>query len=375
MRFIVGIIFMITVIFGSNFYVFYRLWNMMPVNIIGRVILICFAIFALASPFLALFAGEKFPIPVTSVMYKTGTSWMLIMMYLVIIFLLLDLARIIHILPVERFMYGSWCGLGILAIFMSIVMTLGFVNYRNKNREELTITLDKKTASDNSLKIVAISDLHLGYGISKDEFRSWVQIINKEEPDVLLIAGDLIDNSAYPLHKDGYAEVFKEIRTKYGIYMSLGNHEYISDVSKSIKFLNETGITLLIDSVAIINDDYYIVGRDDRSHPDRKTIADLIATLDKSKPVIMLDHQPYNLEDVEKNGIDLQISGHTHNGQLWPISWITKLMYEKSQGYIKKGNSNIYISSGIGIWGGKFRIGTNSEYAVILMMSGKQLNN
>ena len=147
--------------------------------------------------------------------------------------------------------------------------------------------------------------------------------------------------------------------------MSLGNHEYIFDVSKSINFLNEAGITLLRDSVATVNDDFYIVGRDDMSNPNRKTIARLTESLDKSKPIIMLDHQPYNLDEVEKNGIDLQISGHTHNGQIWPISLITKLIFEKSHGYIKKGNSHIYVSSGIGLWGGKFRIGTNSEYTVI----------
>ena len=367
MRSIFGILFMISVIFGSNFYLFHRLWNMMPVNITGRVLLICFAVFTIAAPVLSMFAGEKLPIPVTSFLYKAGTSWIIIMMYLVIIFLLLDFVRITHIFNVEQFMYGSWRSLGILAILITIIMAFGFVNYKHKNREELTITIDKNTNSGNPLKIVAISDLHLGYGIGIDEFRSWVQLINKEEPDILLIAGDLIDNSTYPLYKQGYAEVFKEIRTKYGIYMSLGNHEYIFDVSKSINFLNEAGITLLRDSVATVNDEFYIVGRDDMSNPDRKTIARLTESLDKSKPVIMLDHQPYNLDEVEKNGIDLQISGHTHNGQIWPISLVTKLIFEKSHGYIKKGDSHIYVSSGIGLWGGKFRIGTNSEYAVILM--------
>ena len=371
MRFIVAIIFMITVIFGANFYVFYRLWYMMPANIVGRIILVCFALLAVTSPFLSMLIGDKFPMPVTSFLYKIGTSWIIIMLYLVIIFLLFDLIRITHIFPVERFMYGSWIGLGILTVFMSIIMTLGFVNYKNKNREEVKITINKEIKSAKPLKIVVISDLHLGYGVGKEEFRSWVELINNETPDVLLIAGDAIDNNVNPLNDGGFAEIFKEIRTKYGVYMSLGNHEYISDVSKSMKFLKEAGVNLLRDSVAIINDDFYIVGRDDMSNTNRKTIAELIDSLDKSKPIIMIDHQPYNLEEVEKNGIDLQVSGHTHNGQVLPISWITKLMYEKSHGYLKKGNSHIYVSSGIGIWGGKFRIGTNSEYAVILVESEK----
>jgi len=367
MRIIVGIIFMMAVIFGANFYVFTKLWYMMPINITGRIILVGFAILAVASPFLSVLIGDIFPMPVTSFLYRLGTSWIIIMMYLVIIFLLFDLIRITHILPVERLMYGSWLGLEILAVFMSIILTLGFVNYRNKNREELTITIHKKIKSEKPIKIVAISDLHLGYGIGKEEFRSWVQLINSEDPDILLIAGDAIDNSVKPLFDNGYAEVFKEIRTKYGIYMSLGNHEYISNLSKSMKFLKEAGVNLLRDSVAMIDDDFYIVGRDDMTNPNRKTIAQLVDSLDKSKPVIMIDHQPFNLDEVEKNGIDLQVSGHTHNGQILPISWVTKLIFEKPYGYVKKGDSHIYVSSGIGLWGGKFRIGTKSEYAVILM--------
>jgi predicted MPP superfamily phosphohydrolase len=93
--------------------------------------------------------------------------------------------------------------------------------------------------------------------------------------------------------------------------------------------------------------------------------------LDKTKPIIVLDHQPYNLEDAEAAGIDLQLSGHTHRGQIWPISCITDAMYEKSHGYLKKGNSHIYVSSGLGLWGGKFRIGTQSEYVVIDLKSDK----
>ena len=367
MRFIFGILFIVVIVFGSNFYLFYRLWNMIPANVASRVLLICFAVFTFAAPILSMLVGEKLPIPVTSFLYKAGTSWIFIMMYLIIIFLLLDLARITHIFNVEQFTYGNWRGLVVITMFITIVMTFGFVNYKHKNREELTIKIDKKRESDNPLKIVAISDLHLGYGIGKEEFRSWVQMINKEAPDILLIVGDLIDNSTHPLYKGGFLEVFKEIRTKYGTFMSLGNHEYISNISESIKFLKETGITLLRDSVAIVNEVFYIVGRDDRSNSGRKTIAQLIDSLDKSKPIILLDHQPYNLNEVEKNGIDLQVSGHTHSGQLWPISWTTKLIYEKTHGYLKKGNSHIYVSSGIGLWGGKFRIGTKSEYVVILV--------
>ncbi|KAA6324522.1 3' 5'-cyclic adenosine monophosphate phosphodiesterase CpdA [termite gut metagenome] len=356
---------MFAIVLGLHFYVFYRLWCMMPVStIMWRTLFIVSAVIVVSSFFLSALIGNNLPSSVTSIMYRVGTSWFFIFVYLLILFLLLDLLRLTHLFPIHRFMYGSWIGFGVLAGFLTVVMSLGYFKYINKEKVELSLEINKDVAV-SSLKIVAISDLHLGYGIHKKEFEQWVQLINKENPDIVLIAGDVIDNHPRPLYEQNMAQAFKQLKTKYGVYAVLGNHEYISGVSKSIDFLKEAGIIVLRDSIAFIDDTFYLIGRDDRTNKARKSIEELTDTLDKSKPFIMLDHQPYHLEEVEKNNIDLQISGHTHHGQILPISWITNRMYEKSHGYLKKGNSHIYVSSGIGIWGGKFRIGTQSEYIVI----------
>lgn len=129
--------------------------------------------------------------------------------------------------------------------------------------------------------------------------------------------------------------------------------------------MKQAGINMLRDSSVLIDSCFYVVGRDDRSNPNRKPLKELIEPLDKSKFLVVLDHQPYHLEEAEQAGVDLQFSGHTHRGQVWPVSFVTDRIYEVSHGYKKKGNTNIYVSSGIGIWGGKFRIGTQSEYVVI----------
>jgi predicted MPP superfamily phosphohydrolase len=262
-------------------------------------------------------------------------------------------------------MFNSWTGFSVLVIFVGILMTSGYVNYLNKKKVELNLEIDKIRQTDKSIKMVAISDLHLGYGISTKEFSKWVKLINKEEPDVLLIAGDVIDNSVKPLFEKNYAEIFSEIKTKYGIFMIPGNHEYIAGINKSIEFLTKAGIIVLKDSVTLVNNEFYIVGRDDRSNPQRKSLSEITDSLDKSKPIIVLDHQPFNLDEIAKNNIDLQISGHTHAGQIFPITLITKAMYELSYGYMKKENSHIYVTSGIGLWGGKFRIGSRSELVII----------
>lgn len=106
------------------------------------------------------------------------------------------------------------------------------------------------------------------------------------------------------------------------------------------------------------------MGRDDRHNRGRKTLEQLTENLDPSKPVILLDHQPYELEKTEKAGVDLQFSGHTHRGQVWPMSWIVDRMFELSYGIKKTGNSTIYVSSGLSLWGPPFRIGTDSEMVV-----------
>ncbi len=141
---------------------------------------------------------------------------------------------------------------------------------------------------------------------------------------------------------------------------------------KAQHFYREAGITLLRDSVANISN-LRIIGRDDRTNPHRKSLKEILASAElgdkqvESPFTILLDHQPYHLEEAEQNGIDFQFSGHTHHGQVWPISWGTDALYEDAYGSLQKGKTQYYVSSGMGIWGGKFRIGTQSEYVVLTL--------
>ena len=114
------------------------------------------------------------------------------------------------------------------------------------------------------------------------------------------------------------------------------------------------------------------MGRDDRSNRKRKSVGQLMQGIDSTRYIILLDHQPYHLEEADQSGVDLQLSGHTHRGQVWPLNWVTRAMYESDYGAYKRGKTDYYVSSGIGIWGGKFRIGTDSEYAVITLTPGAQ---
>lgn len=359
----------------------------MPPNTIGRIILVSFAIIVISSFILGQLGGFL-PIGLTSVFYKIGTSWFFIFIYFVMFNLFKDgiglFVRFVNFIPndaITRYTKENWMGFAFMVGFVALLMVCGYLKYQWKVRVEQPVYVEKniiKSENDSivatdslfvsdSLRIVAISDLHLGYNIDEKELLKWIDLINKENPDVVLIAGDIIDNSLKPINAGYFAECFGKIKSKYGIYACLGNHEYISGVKESLGFYEEAGIHLLRDSAVLVDNCFYVVGRDDRSNEKRKPLEDIMANVDKSKPVILLDHQPYNLEVAEQNGVDLQISGHTHRGQIWPISLITDMMYEKSAGYLKKGDTNYVVSSGIGIWGGKFRIGTQSEYVVIEM--------
>ena len=154
-------------------------------------------------------------------------------------------------------------------------------------------------------------------------------MINAQKPDLILIGGDLIDNSVVPLYAEKMMEELTELKAPLGIYMVPGNHEYISGIRKSMLFIKETPIHLLRDEVVTLPGGIQIIGRDDRSNKSRLSLQELVKNIDPAKPVILLDHQPYNLSDTENAGIDLQFSGHTHRGQVWPISLITDHLFDQ----------------------------------------------
>ena len=161
------------------------------------------------------------------------------------------------------------------------------------------------------------------------------------------------------------AEEFRRLTAP--VYACLGNHEFYSGEQGAQQFYHDAGIHLLRDSAVVVGD-LCIIGRDDRTNMHRESLGKIMEEnsfhIPQSTFLILLDHQPYHLEQAERHHIDFQFSGHTHHGQVWPISWITESIYECAFGSYQRGNTRYYISSGLGIWGGKFRIGTRSEYVV-----------
>lgn len=322
--------------------------------VLGPLAIIAFWFFAN----FALVNIDTWPMPLARASYEIGNSAIFVLLYAVMLFLVLDLGRLVHLVP-RSFMFGSWKGtLTVIAILVA-TFTYAYFHYLDKVRVPLTLTATKPL--EKNLKIVMLSDLHIGYHNNRKELAKWIDRINAEQADLILIGGDIIDGHMRPILDENMAEEFRRLHAP--VYACLGNHEYYGGEKAAEQFYKDAGITLLIDQAVTVKG-INIVGRDDRSNRNRKSLAEVVNDIDRSRYTILLDHQPYHLEEAEQVGIDFQLSGHTHYGQLWPISWIEDAVYEDAYGPLTKGNTRYYVTSGIGIWGAKFRIGTQSEYLV-----------
>ena len=352
----------LTVMLLMQGYVSWHVWRLLPFSTPVKVAVVLLMLLALCCMVMQ-FKSDSLPLGMATAMYEIGNSWLIIMFYLLMAFLVLDIGRLVHLIP------ATWLKAnGITSLIMTGVMLVTFIggniHYYNKQRQEINLTTSKHL--DRPLKIVMLSDLHAGFHNPRTEVGRRVNMINAEQADLILIAGDIIDGNVRPLKAQSTAEELKRLNAP--AIACLGNHEYITGLNKALDLLNETGIRILRDdtlSMTLSMGGVTIVGRDDRSNRHRKSVKQLLQGTNRENYVILLDHQPYHLEEAEQNGVDLQLSGHTHRGQIWPLNWVTKKMYECDYGQWRRGGTDYYVSSGMGIWGGKFRIGTNSEYAVI----------
>lgn len=356
-----GILFLVAPLLGSA-YVFWRTWQLMPFCTLAKAVILLLMALAFMLIYVT-FSGtiDKLPMWLATTVYHVSTSWLIILFYLFMVFLVLDVGRWVHLIP-QSFTHHSVVGTLSVCGFMVGIFVYGYFNYRHKVRVAIDLKTEKQL--ERPLKMVMVSDLHLGYHNRRAELAQWVNLLNAEKPDMILIGGDIIDRSMRPLLEERMYEEFKKLQAP--IYACLGNHEYYSQYEDALQFYRDAGIHLLIDSVTLVNG-IQVFGRDDRFNVHRKSLPELMQDVDGSRYTILLDHQPFHLDQAEKAGVDFQLSGHTHYGQVWPASWVEKGIYENAYGPLQKGKTQYFVTSGIGIWGGKFRIGTQSEYLVVTL--------
>lgn len=348
----------------AHVYVLWHVYQVLPAPTWLRWSVVAVMTAALVMTFVGIFgAFDRMPLGLASFNYDVSTSWLIVFLYLLLIFVAFDLCRLVHLVPKEWLHSNAWTA-GAIAAAVAGLLIYGNIHYNNKVREPLELKTTKHLSKP--LRVVMLSDLHLGYHNRRAEWQRWVKMINDENPDLILVAGDIIDGYVRPLIEENMAADFHCLKAP--VVACLGNHEYITGIDKALDFYKKAGITLLRD-ITISMGDLVIAGRDDRSNRQRRSTEQLLAGVDKNKFIILLDHQPYHLEESQQCGVDFQLSGHTHEGQVWPISLLVHKMYEDAWGFYQKGNTRYYVSSGLGIWGGKYRIGTQSEYIVATIKS------
>jgi predicted MPP superfamily phosphohydrolase len=358
----------------GNTYIFFKGYNAFQFQrenkILYTIIFIVLAVTFIAAKFLESRHSSVF----TDMLNVIGGFWMGFMLYAIMFFLLSDIIfiilRITGLLERENIVSFRRWSLIITSGISFLLIAGGFINALLPVVKEYNIVIDKPVDGTNKLKVAAVSDIHLGSIIRKRSIKKLSGMLEEMHPDVIFLLGDIVDGEIGPVLRGDLLKYFSGPKTKDGLYAITGNHEFIGGAGRTIPYIESKGIRVLKDEVVTLPGGIQLIGRLDRDskrfyNKERLSLEELMKSVDRSKPVILLDHQPFHLNETEKNGIDLQLSGHTHNGQMWPLNYLTRKIYELSYGYLKKGNSQIIVSSGYGLWGPRVRSGSHSEVLLI----------
>lgn len=371
----------ITINLLVNSYIFMRTRSVFPEGNAGWwIAAVLFWLVAFAYV-IGRFAERTGPVWLAEPMIKTGSYWLGAMAYLTLLFLLIDIIRglngLFHFTDFLQFNWMSSKGkTAILLVYSvaAIILITGYLNAKIPIVRKQSVQLNKPVPGGIQ-NVVLVSDIHLGMMISNGKLNKLVELVNQQNADLVLLAGDVFDEDLGPVIQNNMGDLLKNLRAKQGVYAILGNHEFFGNADAAQKYLENHNITVLRDSSVTLQNGITIVGREDitgqrMNGKPRKSIEKILAGIDTEKPVFMLDHQPYKLADVATHKIDLQVSGHTHHGQMWPFNYITGAMFEISRGYGKINDTHFYVSSGFGTWGPPIRTNSRSEI-IVLEITGK----
>ena len=322
-----------------------------------------------------------------------GNYFLGIFLYTLVIILLADFGRIL----LKYVFHASWIHSrtaftvagAICALLILLLSACGIFHAKYIKTTSYDVIINKTIPERTSMKVVLLADTHFGYNAGVLHARELVRKINKQKPDLVCIAGDIFDNEYDAIRNPEKLEkTLRGIKSTYGVYACWGNHDLneeilagftfkhkdgdLSDIKdpRMKKFFEDSNIHILEDESVLINDQFYVIGRKDASltekiHETRKAPAQLTEKLDRDKPIIMIDHQPKELQELADAGVDLDLCGHTHDGQTFPGNFTIKLMWENPCGLLSKDNMTNITTSGAGVWGPAMRIGTDSEICSI----------
>jgi len=365
---------------GINYYIGLRGWQVFG-SLLAPYRRVYWAVFwFIAAAFFLARLGERFIAGFTGkYLALLGGYWLAAMYYLFLILIFIDILRVLNrwlkVLPSElqgNHPVNTYIGSAVLTILI-IFLLLGTWNARNPQITRYDITIPKRVENLEKLHLVMVSDIHLGNIVNNKRLADMVERINKLQPDLILFAGDIVDENIDTFLEQEMTETLKGLKPKIGSFAALGNHEYIGGHVEDIVYhLGDSGIRVLRDEYEKVSDSFYIVGRDEMvgdrfAGKGRRPLEQLLAGVDKSLPVIVMDHQPRWLEEAQKAGVDLQFSGHTHRGQFFPNNLITGRIFEVDWGYLQNDSLQVIVSSGYGTWGPPIRLGNRPEIVQVFI--------
>ena len=324
------------------------------------------------------------------ILKNTGNYFLGTFLYIILVIVVIDLVRLIlkYVFHARFLEFRSTFVItGFVCMALIILISVyGILHVGTIKVTPYEVTVNKKVKDMDSIKIVLLADTHFGYSINCRHAQKMVEKINAQDPDIVCIAGDIFDNDYDAISDpEGVCNALKSIKSRYGVYACWGNHDLDEPILAGFTFggkkkdqadprmeqlLRDANIHLLTDEAELIDDKFYVVGRNDssRTHKlggQRLSPAQLTKDLDLDKPIIFIDHQPKQLQETADAGADLDLCGHTHDGQIFPGNLFIHLFWENSFGYLKKDKMHNIVTSGVGVWGPDMRVGTNCEICPI----------
>jgi len=363
-----------TVYTAVNSYIFIRGWQAIAhIPFLKPVYAIEF-IFSASSYIIARILNTNIPDLLYDILLWTGSFWFAFMLYFFLFIIFIDFSRLLnHFFGIyPSFITANYQAAKFITflsvLFISgMVITAGYINTRNIKINYAEIEIPKKSSKLKELNLVLVADFHLTPVNDGKLLKEIVEKINFLNADIVLMPGDVLDDDVAILKKRNIAGELSNIKSKYGVFASNGNHEFIIGVEEADKYLHELNINVLRDSAVLIDNSFYVLGREDRSKrnftgEERKTLAGILKDVNRNYPAIIIDHTPMGLNEIVNENIELQLSGHTHHGQIFPLNLITaNIVYEVSWGYLRKGYTQFYVTCGVGTWGPPVRLGSDSE--------------
>lgn len=255
-----------------------------------------------------------------------------------------------------------------VTIYIGIISLAVFNSY-SPIVKRITITTDKPLAAPMTLALV--SDTHLGKWFGNRQIDKLVDMIDSEQVDAVVLAGDIMDDTTIYYDKTGMAAHFAKLQAPLGVYAVLGNHDYLGYEAKIAQAVTDAGIQVLDNNSVLLANRVWLVGRSDDVDQSRLAAEDLLQPVGVAKPIVFLEHRPSAIEEISALPIDLHLSGHTHGGQIFPLTTLMRWFSPLAYGTKRVNDTQFLVSSGFGIGSVPFRLGTRSEIWIVTLVSGQ----